>query len=137
MQKVNSKEKFLSEIKFDEKGLVGAIVQNYQNNQILMFAFMNKQAIIKTIETGFAHYFSRSRNKLWKKGETSGQTQKIQEILLDCDGDCLILKIEQNGVACHSGTKSCFYKTLDENLSWQRNQQILISNEELYGKKQD
>ena len=108
----NPQENILEAIKFDEKGLVPAIAQDAQTGQILMFAWMNKESINATIKTKFAHYFSRSRGKLWKKGETSGNVQIVKEILIDCDNDCLILKIEQEGVACHTGAKSCFFRNL-------------------------
>jgi molybdenum ABC transporter molybdate-binding protein len=102
----------ISDIKFDEKGLVPAIAQDFKTGEILMFAWMNKESINATVETNFAHYFSRSRQSLWKKGETSGNVQKIKEILIDCDNDCLILKIDQTGVACHTGTRTCFFRNL-------------------------
>jgi phosphoribosyl-AMP cyclohydrolase len=120
-------------IKFDEKGLIPAIAQDYQTGEILMMAWMNKTALELTIKTNFAHYFSRSRNQLWKKGETSKQTQEVQEILLDCDGDCLVLKVKQNGVACHTGTKSCFFRTVVDSNQLKINQKALISTKELYG----
>ena len=106
----NPQKNILEAIKFDEKGLIPAIAQDDKTGQILMFAWMNKESINATIKTKFAHYFSRSRGKLWKKGETSGNTQIVKEILTDCDNDCLILKIEQKGVACHTGAKSCFFR---------------------------
>ena len=105
-------ENILEIVKFDEKGLVPAIAQDFKTGQVLMFAWMNQESLNATIETKFAHYFSRSRGKLWKKGETSGHTQIVKEVLIDCDNDCLILKIEQNGVACHTGAKSCFFRNL-------------------------
>lgn len=121
-------------IKYNEKGLIPAIVQNYENNQILMFAWMNQESLKLTMKTNFAHYFSRSRNKLWKKGEISGQTQEIKELLIDCDGDCLILKVDQKGVACHTGTKSCFFRNVSNNETLFINQEPQISSKELYGK---
>ncbi|MFT7087477.1 MAG: molybdenum ABC transporter molybdate-binding protein [Rickettsiales bacterium] len=102
----------ISDIKFDEKGLVPAIAQDYKTGEVLMFAWMNKASLEETIKTKFAHYFSRSRQNLWKKGETSGNTQRVHEILIDCDNDCLIIKIDQKGVACHTGTRTCFYRNL-------------------------
>lgn len=98
-------------IKFDDKGLIAAIAQDYQTNEILMLAWMNKQAFDKTIETKQAHYWSRSRQELWHKGATSGHIQRVHEILIDCDQDAVILKVEQQGSgACHTGRKSCFYR---------------------------
>jgi len=97
----------ISMVKFDEKGLVPAVVQE-ENGQVLMLAYMNEESLKKTLETGYAHYFSRSRQALWKKGETSGNVQKVKEISYDCDGDTLLLRIHQTGVACHTGSYSCF-----------------------------
>lgn len=104
--------KVINDIKFDEKGLVPAIAQDYKTGEVLMFAWMNKESLQETVKTNFAHYFSRSRNKLWKKGETSGHVQEVKEILIDCDNDCLILKIKQTGVACHTGARTCFFRNL-------------------------
>ena len=96
-------------------GLVPVIVQDVDTNEVLMLAYMNEEALKKTIESGYAHYFSRSRNKLWKKGESSGHTQEVKEILVDCDNDTLLLKVKQNGVACHTGRRSCFFTNLQTN----------------------
>ncbi len=100
------------ELKFDEKGLVCAIAQDYESGEVLMQAYMNKEAYLLTLETGYAHYFSRSRQKLWKKGETSGHFQKVKSIYVDCDGDCVLMKVEQIGVACHTGNYSCFFNEI-------------------------
>jgi phosphoribosyl-ATP pyrophosphohydrolase/phosphoribosyl-AMP cyclohydrolase len=97
----------VSMVKFDEKGLVPAIVQE-ENGQVLMLAYMNAESLQKTIETGYTWFYSRSRQKLWNKGETSGNKQKVREISYDCDGDTLLLRVHQTGVACHTGTYSCF-----------------------------
>ena len=97
----------ISVIKFDVNGLVPVITQEV-NGQVLMLAYMNKEAIEKTIETGFAWYYSRKRKSLWKKGETSGNIQYVQDILYDCDGDAILLRVKQRGVSCHTGTYSCF-----------------------------
>ncbi len=90
-------------------GLIPAVAQDYYSKEILMLAFMDKEALQKTLETGYAHYFSRSRQKLWKKGETSGNVQKITDIFYDCDNDSILLKVIQTGVACHTGHRTCFY----------------------------
>ncbi|AHF97365.1 phosphoribosyl-ATP pyrophosphatase [Desulfurella acetivorans A63] len=97
-------------IKFDKDGLVPVITQDFYNKDVLMFAYANKEALQKTIQTGYAHYFSRSRKKLWKKGEESGNVQKIKQILFDCDEDCILYKVEQVGCACHTFHRSCFYR---------------------------
>jgi len=104
----------MKEIVFNENGLVPAISQDYKTGEILIHAYMNKEALDKTIESGKAHYFSRSRNKLWLKGEESGNYQIVKEIITDCDNDTILLKVEQKGVACHTGNKSCFYKKILE-----------------------
>ncbi|SDP10219.1 phosphoribosyl-AMP cyclohydrolase [Desulforhopalus singaporensis] len=97
-----------------ESGLLPAIVQDYQTNEVLMLAYINELAWKETVKTGKAHYWSRSRNKLWLKGETSGHIQKIHEILVDCDDDTVIYKVEQiGGAACHTGHRSCFYRRLE------------------------
>jgi phosphoribosyl-AMP cyclohydrolase len=101
--------------KFDENGLITAIAQDAETGQILMVAFMNRQALELTIKTGYATYFSRSRNKLWKKGQDSGHIQKVEQILVDCDQDCLILKVfvpPERAGQCHVGYQSCFYRAL-------------------------
>ncbi|GAX87650.1 phosphoribosyl-ATP pyrophosphohydrolase/phosphoribosyl-AMP cyclohydrolase [Lebetimonas natsushimae] len=94
-------------------GLVPVVVQDAETNEVLMLAYMNKEALELTKKTGYAHYFSRSRNKIWKKGESSGNTQEVKDILVDCDNDTILLKVKQNGVACHTGRKSCFFTKLD------------------------
>jgi len=93
--------------------LVIAVTQDYKTSQVLMVAFMNKVALTKTLETGVAHYWSTSRNKLWLKGESSGNTQKVKEIFTDCDMDAVVLKVEQTGAACHEGYYSCFFREFD------------------------
>lgn len=97
-------------VKFDEKGLICAIAQDAYSGDVLMQAYMNKEALLKTAETGYAHYYSRSRKCLWKKGETSGHVQKVLGMTFDCDCDCLLLQIEQTGAACHTGSRSCFFQ---------------------------
>ena len=108
--------------KFDENGLIPAIAQDAKTGQVLMAAYMNRAALDLTIQTGFATYFSRSRQKLWKKGEESGHFQKVEQILVDCDQDCLILKVTVEAGQCHIGYQSCFYRALkkgsDKNLEF-------------------
>ena len=101
--------------KFDENGLISAIAQDNRTGQILMVAYMNRQALDLTIQTGFATYFSRSRQELWKKGQESGHLQKVEQILVDCDQDCLILKVTVDAGQCHVGYQSCFYRALKKN----------------------
>jgi phosphoribosyl-AMP cyclohydrolase len=100
--------------KFDDNGLITAIAQDSQTGQILMVAFMNREALDLTIRTGYATYFSRSRQELWKKGQESGHYQKVEQILIDCDQDCLILKVTVDAGQCHVGYRSCFYRALEK-----------------------
>ena len=94
--------------------LIIAIAQDYESSEVLMVAYMNKEALLKTLQTGNAHYWSTSRNKLWFKGESSGHTQEVQEVLTDCDEDAVLLKVKQNGGACHEGYYSCFFRKIQE-----------------------
>ncbi|MDA0839303.1 MAG: phosphoribosyl-AMP cyclohydrolase [Planctomycetota bacterium] len=105
---------FSEDLKFDDKGLLSAIVQDHETNEILMLAFMNKEAVEKTIETHKMHYWSRSRQKLWLKGESSGHVQSVKSIAIDCDQDALLFKVEQKGGACHEGYRSCFFRKLED-----------------------
>ena len=100
------------QINFDEKGLVPVVVQDVETNAVLMLAYANQQAIDKTIETGYMHYYSRSRKCLWKKGETSGHVQQVVSVTADCDKDTLLAKVKQTGPACHTGSYSCFFNDL-------------------------
>jgi len=102
------------QLKFDEKGLICAVAQDCESGEVLMQAYMNLEAYEKTLETGYAHYYSRSRQKLWKKGEESGHLQEVVSVSLDCDGDCVLLRVRQTGAACHTGNYSCFFNTLKE-----------------------
>jgi len=102
----------LSAIRYDEKGLVPVIAQDAATGEVLMLAYMNEEALQATLDTGYCTYFSRSRQKLWKKGETSGHTQKVCELWYDCDGDALLAKVEQIGPACHTGKYSCFHNAV-------------------------
>ena len=95
-----------------EKGLVPAIITDFENNDVLMLAYMNRESFDKTIETMKTWFYSRSRKKLWNKGETSGHFQLVKEIMVDCDGDTLLIKVEQIGAACHTGNRSCFYRRI-------------------------
>lgn len=105
----------LEMVKYNADGLVPAITQDIRTDEVLMLAYMNEESLRKTIETGKAHYYSRSRRKLWLKGETSGHFQQVRSISVDCDGDTLLLKVDQTGAACHTGHRSCFFTRLDAN----------------------
>ena len=122
----------LTELKYDEKGLLPAIIQDVETGEVLMMAYMNETALKKTIETGFTHFWSRSRQKYWKKGETSGHVQEVREILPDCDADTLLVKVIQHGAgACHTGHRSCFYR----NIRGEEVAEKVFSESEVYGKK--
>lgn len=123
----------LEAVKFDEKGLVCAIAQDAETKRVLMVAWMNAEALQKTVETGFAHYYSRSRQKQWMKGEESGHTQKVRELRLDCDGDTIVMLIAQNGgISCHTGRESCFYKKWNGG-AWETADAVLKDEKEIYG----
>jgi phosphoribosyl-ATP pyrophosphohydrolase/phosphoribosyl-AMP cyclohydrolase len=108
------KSELLKELKFNEKGLIPVVAQDYRTGEVRMVAYANEEAIRKTLETGFAYYYSRSRQKIWKKGETSGELQRVKEIRVDCDSDTLIYVIEQEkNKACHTGERNCFFRNLE------------------------
>ncbi|MBI4654709.1 MAG: phosphoribosyl-AMP cyclohydrolase [Nitrospirae bacterium] len=105
----------IPELRYDEKGLIPAIIQDIEDSEVLMLAYMDKTALEKTLETGKTHFWSRSRQKYWMKGETSGNVQLVREILYDCDEDALLIRVEQvGGTACHTGNRSCFYRGIEE-----------------------
>ena len=112
MSETISRDEFLAAVSFNADGLVAAIAQDHRTNEVLMLAWMNKESLTLTLETGDVTYWSRSRGQLWRKGATSGHTQKLVEAYVDCDGDALLFKVEQTGAACHTGNRSCFYRTL-------------------------
>ncbi|NVK02296.1 MAG: phosphoribosyl-AMP cyclohydrolase [Oceanospirillaceae bacterium] len=130
-----SKE-WLDGIKWDDRGLVPAIAQDAETNEILMVAWMNAESLELSMREGRAIYWSRSRQKLWRKGEESGNVQLLREMRLDCDADVILLKVEQIGsVACHTGRRSCFYRKLDDNsLTWETVEQVLKDPNEMYAK---
>lgn len=123
---------WLEEVKWTSDGLVPSIAQDAETGRILMMAWMNREALQLTAETQTAVYYSRSRKKLWPKGESSGHVQKVQDIQLDCDADVVILKIEQiGGIACHTGRESCFYRSLVDG-QWQTQEPVLKDPAEIY-----
>lgn len=127
---------WLEEIKWDEKGLVPAIAQDVNTGRILMVAWMNREALSLTYQEQRAIYWSRSRAKLWRKGEESGHVQKLHELRLDCDGDVILLKVEQlGGIACHTGRESCFYRKLDEQGEWQVTDEVRKDPSAIYDKQ--
>jgi len=125
----------LDAIKFDERGLVPAIAQDHRSKQVLMMAWMNRAAVEATLHEKRAVYYSRSRQCLWRKGESSGNVQKLLDIRLDCDGDTLLLSVEQvGGVACHTGRANCFYRALNEQ-GWYDAENVLVDPKKLYSKE--
>lgn len=123
---------WLDEVRWDANGLVPVIAQEHDSGDVVMFAWMNREALQISAETKQAVYWSRSRNRLWRKGEESGHVQKIHEIRVDCDEDVILLKIEQvGGIACHTGRHSCFFKKLD-NSNWLVDQPVIKDPEEIY-----
>ena len=128
---------WLDEVKWDAQGLVPVIAQEAASNDVLMFAYMNREALARTLELRQAVYFSRSRQRLWHKGEASGHFQQVHDIRLDCDGDVLLLKVTQQGhqpgIACHTGRHSCFFRRLDEG-GWHSVEPVLKSPAAIYPK---
>ncbi|MEM7542593.1 MAG: phosphoribosyl-AMP cyclohydrolase [Pseudomonadota bacterium] len=125
---------WLDEIKWNQQGLLPAIAQELDTGEVLMMAWMNREALKATVEEKRAVYFSRSRGRLWRKGEDSGHVQHLKELWLDCDHDTILLKVEQvGGIACHTGRASCFYKRLDNDI-WKDDAPVLKSPDEIYGK---
>lgn len=126
------KSSWLEKVIWNNEGLVTAVAQDYLSKRVLMLAWMNKESLQLSLQEGRAIYWSRSRQKLWRKGEESGNVQKIKGIYLDCDGDALVLEVEQiGGVACHTGRESCFYQKLEEN-SWLVKDEIKINPDDMY-----
>ncbi len=125
-------KKWLNDVKWDEQGLVPVIAQDAHTGEVLMFAWMNREALEKTAQLGEAVYWSRSRRKLWHKGEESGHTQKVVEVRTDCDNDVVLLKVEQTGgIACHTGRRSCFFNRLETEM-WQDVEPVLKDPKEIY-----
>ncbi len=127
-----SSSAFLDDIRWTSDGLVPAIAQDHKSGKILMMAWMNRESLSLTAEEGIAVYWSRSRQALWRKGESSGHTQIVKAIKLDCDSDVIILDVEQQGgIACHTGRESCFYRTLSDG-RWQETEAVLKDPKEIY-----
>jgi phosphoribosyl-AMP cyclohydrolase len=125
---------WLDKVHWDERGLVPVIAQEVFTNRVLMFAWMNREALKLTVETGEAVYWSRSRNKLWRKGEESGHAQKVREVRLDCDEDVVLIRVEQvGGIACHTGRHNCFFQKL-QNGVWAEVDPVLKAPSEIYDK---
>lgn len=122
----------LPDLKYDKNGLIPAIIQDAETKDVLMMAYMNAESLEKTITSGYTHFWSRSRSKMWKKGETSGHVQEVKTILYDCDGDTLLIKVRQKGAgACHTGHRSCFFT----DIGGKEVEGRAFSEEDVYGKK--
>ncbi len=122
----------LAAIQFDAQGLVPAIAQQHDSGEVLMMAWMNREAVERTLASGEVHYWSRSRMKLWRKGESSGQAQRLVELRVDCDGDTLLLLVDQKGVACHTGRRNCFFRAA-RNGRLETIADIIVDPKTLYG----
>jgi phosphoribosyl-AMP cyclohydrolase len=125
---------FYDKLKFDAQGLIPAIIQEQKTGRVVMMAWMNRASIADTIKTGKTHFWSRSRQKYWMKGEESGNTQTVKDIAFDCDGDVLLIQVEQVGAACHEGYQSCFFRSV-ENGGFKITEPQLQKPEEIYKKK--
>ncbi|WP_341676118.1 phosphoribosyl-AMP cyclohydrolase [Niveibacterium sp. SC-1] len=131
--KTQTDTRWLSEVHWDDQGLVPVIAQDAASGEVLMFAWMNREALGRTVETGEAVYWSRSRRKLWHKGEESGHVQKVSEVRLDCDNDVVLIKVEQEGgIACHTGRRSCFFNKLLDGARWDAVEPVLKDPSEIY-----
>jgi len=126
----------IESVSFNEAGLVPAIAQDAESGQILMVAWMNAEALRETVDTGRAVYYSRSRKRLWRKGEASGHAQKVRDLRLDCDGDVILMQVEQiGGIACHTGRQHCFFRQLVDN-EWHDVEPVIKPADEIYGVKE-
>lgn len=125
---------FYDKLKFDANGLIPAIIQDHKSGEVLMMAWMNRESLAKTAETGKTHFFSRSRNKLWLKGESSGHIQTVKSIRTDCDQDVVLINVEQEGAACHDGYYSCFYREHQAGPAWKIVGRKVFDPEQVYKK---
>jgi len=134
---VKDSAEWLDEVNWNEDGLVPAIAQEQGSGQVLMMAWMNRAALAETVRSGYAVYWSRSRGRLWRKGESSGHRQQVREIRLDCDGDTILLQVEQaGGIACHTGRHHCFFKALREG-QWRAIEPVLKDPADIYSRAND
>jgi phosphoribosyl-AMP cyclohydrolase len=126
---------FLQKLKFTSDGLIPAIIQETGTGKVLMMAWMNKESLLKTFETKHTYFWSRSRGKFWMKGESSGHVQKVKRIAFDCDGDTLLIEVEQTGAACHEGYKDCFFRDIELDGAIKTTEERLVQPESVYSKK--
>jgi phosphoribosyl-AMP cyclohydrolase len=124
---------FAETLKYDANGLIPAVIQDAENSEVLMVGYMNREAVDRTLESGRVTYWSRSRGKFWVKGETSGHFQQVVEVRTDCDKDCLLLQVRQEGVACHDGYRTCFYQAVGEGKELEVVEPRLLDPEKIYG----
>lgn len=125
----------LDSLKYDANGLIPAVVVDAESDAVLMVAYMNKDSLADTVRTGKTHFWSRSRQQYWMKGESSGHTQEVKGIYIDCDADTLVIEVVQNGAACHNGYRSCFYRKLDDGGEFEVVDERIFDPDEVYGKK--
>ncbi len=127
---------FYDKLKFDANGLIPAIIQEQKSGRVVMMAWMNRASLEATISTGKTHFWSRSRKEFWMKGQESGNTQTVKDVAFDCDGDCLLIQVEQNGPACHEGYKSCFFRSIEgQGATFKTTEPQLLTPEQMYKKK--
>jgi phosphoribosyl-AMP cyclohydrolase len=131
---VDKLEETIAGLKYDEQGLIPAVIVDAENKQVLMLAYMNAAALAKTIRTGNTHFWSRSRGRLWMKGEASGHTQQVQAVYADCDADTLLIEVIQRKAACHEGYRSCFYRRLGRDGAWEVIAEKVFEPGDVYGK---
>lgn len=131
---MDSLEQTIADLKFDANGLIPAVIVDADTKQVLMVAYMNDQSLGETVRSGKTHFWSRSRQKYWMKGESSGHTQDVKAIYTDCDKDTLVIEVVQHGAACHEGYASCFYRKLDAEGQWQVVAEKLFDPDEVYNK---
>ncbi len=127
-------EEAISILKYDDAGLIPAVVADSENGDVLMVAYMNAESLKRTVETGMTHFWSRSRKKFWMKGESSGHTQEVKAIYVDCDADTLLVKVIQHGAACHMGYRSCFYRKLSDDGQWETVAEKIFDPDAVYKK---
>ncbi len=132
---MNKLDETIADLKFDANGLIPAVVMDAETKQVLMVAYMNKESLADTVKTGKTHFWSRSRQKYWMKGESSGHTQEVKAIYTDCDKDTLVVEAVQTGAACHKGYLSCFYRKLNEEGTWDVVAEKIFDPDEIYKKK--
>lgn len=126
---------WMKEVHFDAQGLVPAIIQDARTKHLLMVAYMNEEALLKTLQTKKAHFYSRSRKRIWLKGESSGHFQEVKKVSIDCDGDAILVAVAQKGGACHTGYQSCFFRILKDGKGWKVSGRKVFDPEKIYGKK--